>query len=82
MLWRICATFIDPKLRTYRVLICQATQLILVHNHPSGNTQPGLADSMMTKKLKEGGELLEIVVLDHLIVTKDEFYSFADEGIK
>ena len=46
-----------------------------------GNTQPSLADSMMTKKLKEGGELLEIKVLDHLIVTKDGFYSFADEGV-
>ena len=44
-----------------------------------GNTQPSLADSMMTKKLKEGGELLEIKVLDHLILTKDGFYSFADE---
>ena len=52
-----------------------------MHNHPSGNTQPSLADSMMTKKLKEGGELLEIKVLDHLILTKDRFYSFADDGV-
>ena len=46
-----------------------------------GNTQPSLADLMMTKKLKEGGELLEIKVLDHLILTKDRFYSFADDGV-
>ena len=76
----IFATFTDPKLIFQTALLCHATQLILVHNHPSGNTQPSFADSMMTKKLKEGGELLEIKVLDHLILTKDGFYSFADYG--
>ena len=76
----ISATFTDPKLIFQTALLYHATQLILVHNHPSGNTQPSLVDSMMTKKLKEGGRLLEIVVLDHLILTKNGFYSFADYG--
>ena len=51
----ISATFTDLKLIFQTALLCHATQLILVHNHPSGNTHPSLADSMMTKKLKEGG---------------------------
>jgi DNA repair protein RadC len=77
----ISATFTDPKLIFQTALLCHATQLILLHNHPSGNTQPSIADVQMTKKLKEGGELLEIKVLDHLILTKDGFYSFADERV-
>ena len=50
----ISATFTDPKLIFQTALLCHATQLILVHNHPSGNIQPSLADKMMTKKLKKG----------------------------
>ena len=74
----ISATFTDPKLIFQTALLCHSVQIIILHNHPSGNTQPSLADSMMTKKLKEGGELLEIKVLDHVILTKDGFYSFAN----
>ena len=54
-------------------------RLILLHNHPSGNVKPSSADIEMTKKLKKGGELLEIKVLDHVILGKDSYYSFADE---
>ena len=55
--------------------------LILLHNHPSGNTKPSVADIQMTKKLKKGGELLEIKVLDHVILGKEGFYSFGEEGV-
>ena len=54
-------------------------RLILLHNHPSGNAKPSSADIEMTKKLKKGGELIEIKVLDHVILGKDSYYSFADE---
>ena len=54
-------------------------RLILMHNHPSGNVKPSSADIEMTKKLKKGGELLEIKVWDHVILGKDSYYSFTDE---
>jgi len=53
----------------------------LAHNHPSGNTKPSDADIRLTKNLAQSGKLLEISVLDHVIITADEFYSFADEGL-
>ena len=52
-------------------------RIILLHNHPSGNTKPSVSDIEMTKKLKKGGELLEIKVLDHVILGKEGFYSFS-----
>jgi len=55
--------------------------IILVHNHPSGNTEPSNADKILTNKLKEGGRLLDIPVLDHLIFTDNGYFSFADEGL-
>ncbi len=55
--------------------------IILVHNHPSGNTDPSGADKQLTNKLKEGGKLLDIPVLDHLIFTDNGYFSFADEGL-
>jgi len=54
---------------------------ILAHNHPSGNLKPSQADRNLTKKLKAGAELLDIVLLDHLILTEENYFSFADEGL-
>jgi DNA repair protein RadC len=54
--------------------------MIIAHNHPSGNKTPSEADRRMTKKLKEACALLEISILDHVICTADEYYSFADNG--
>jgi DNA repair protein RadC len=70
---------VDPKLIFQTALLSHATQIILLHNHPSGNTQPSGSDIRMTKIIKEGGKLLEIEVLDHVIVTKVGMYSFSDE---
>ena len=62
-------------------LKANASQLILAHNHPSGNLKPSDADISITRKIKEGGRNLDITVLDHIIVTTDErYYSFAEEG--
>lgn len=61
-----------------------AVGIILVHNHPSGNLKPSKADEMLTKKVKEGAQLMDMNVLDHLIITpfeNDGYYSFADEGL-
>lgn len=58
-----------------------ATSIILCHNHPSGNLKPSDADITLTRKLRDSGNLMDIPVLDHIIVTGSEYYSFADEGI-
>lgn len=75
----IAGTVVDPKLVFAVALKVAASSLILVHNHPSGNVQPSEADKSITKRLRQAGDLLEVNVLDHLIVTAESFYSFSDE---
>ena len=58
-----------------------ATAIVIAHNHPSGNLTPSQADTHITKKIKDGATLLDIQVLDHIIVSQKDFYSFADEGL-
>lgn len=70
----------DPKIIFATALKARACNLILAHNHPSGNVQPSNADIMVSRKVRQGAGLLDIQVLDHLIVTPDQYYSFADEG--
>lgn len=74
-------TIADPKVIFAAALTSAASALILAHNHPSGNLKPSNADIALTRKLKAGGELLDIPVLDHLIVTSEGYVSFSDEGI-
>ncbi|GAB4405506.1 MAG: DNA repair protein RadC [Microscillaceae bacterium] len=74
-------TVVDPKLVFKRALELLAVNLILVHNHPSGNLNPSEADQRITQKLREGGKLLDINILDHLIFTNTGYLSFADEGL-
>lgn len=77
----ISGTVADPKLIFAAALKGGASGLILSHNHPSGNLKPSQADIDLTKKIKAGGNLLEITVLDHIILTSESYYSFADEGL-
>lgn len=77
----IAGTVADPKLIFGCALKAAASGIILSHNHPSGNLQPSQADIELTKKLMEGGRLLEIQVLDHIILTSEKYFSFADEGL-
>jgi len=58
-----------------------ATSVILAHNHPSGNLNPSDSDKNLTRKLKEAGDIMDIPVRDHLIVTTNGYFSFADEGL-
>jgi DNA repair protein RadC len=74
-------TVVDGKVLFRIALEAKASSLILAHNHPSGNLQPSRADINLTKKLKEGAVLLDLVILDHLIIADNGFYSFADEGL-
>ena len=58
-----------------------ATAIILVHNHPSGQLNPSMADKDITQKIKLAGNSLDIKLLDHLIITQTDYFSFADEGV-
>jgi DNA repair protein RadC len=77
----IAGTVADPKIIFVAALKGGATGIILSHNHPSGNLNPSQADIDLTKKIKEGGRFLEIQLLDHIIMTSESYYSFADEGL-
>ena len=74
-------TVCDPKVVFQAALKANASSIILAHNHPSGNLKPSDADLKLTETLKKGGLLLDIAVLDHLILTEEEYLSFADKGL-
>ena len=77
----ITHTIVDPRIIFKKALEVKATSLILCHNHPSGNLKPSRADEEITQKLKSAGALLDINIIDHMIVSDEGYYSFADEGI-
>lgn len=73
-------TVVDPKVIFSCALKGNAASIILAHNHPSGNVQPSRTDIEQTRRLEEIGLILDLPVDDHLIVSKDEYFSFAVEG--
>jgi len=77
----MAGTVVDPKKIFKTALQHSAASIILCHNHPSGSVQPSEADIKITKKIREGGALLDIAVLDHIIVGEERYFSFADEGL-
>jgi DNA repair protein RadC len=74
-------TVIDVRMIFTTALKSLATSLIIAHNHPSGILTPSEADKNITKKLKQAGEVMDIKILDHLIITDENYFSFVDEGI-
>jgi DNA repair protein RadC len=74
------ATIADVRVIFRQALLAQAVGIIVAHNHPSGNLKPSQADIDLTRKLKQAGDLMDIKVLDHLIITEHSYYSFADKG--
>lgn len=77
----VSQTVADPKLIFSAALKANASAIILSHNHPSGSVQPSKTDVDMTKKMIQAGFLLDILVIDHIIITNDEYFSFANEGL-
>lgn len=77
----VSGTVIDVRLIMKTGIEKLASAIVLCHNHPSGNLQPSEADEQITQKLKEAGKLMDIPILDHIIVTDNAYFSFADEGI-
>jgi DNA repair protein RadC len=76
----ITGTVVDLRLIFGAALKANATALIMIHNHPSGKLVASDADKAITQKVKAAGKLLDIAILDHLIVTPENYYSFADDG--
>lgn len=77
----ITGTLVDVRLVLKQSLELGAVGLILAHNHPSGTLRPSEADKQITRKLKVAAEALDIKVLDHIIITQKEYFSFADKGL-
>lgn len=73
-------TVADPKLIFAAAIKANAAGIILAHNYPSGNLKPSQSDIDLTRRMKSGGTILEIQVLDHLIISSEDYYSFADVG--
>jgi DNA repair protein RadC len=77
----ITGTVADPRIILKRALEEDATSIVLSHNHPSGSLKPSKADEVLTQKIKEAAQYFDIKVIDHIIVSEEGFYSFADEGL-
>jgi len=77
----LSGTVADPKVIFQVALKSNSSSMILAHNHPSGNLHPSEADIQLTRKMKEAGILLDLPVLDHIIISSEGYYSFADEGL-
>lgn len=77
----ITGTVADPRVILLTALNCLATSIVLCHNHPSGNLKPSRTDEELTQKIKMAASYLDIKVLDHIILSEEGYYSFADEGL-
>jgi DNA repair protein RadC len=73
-------TYVDAKLVFAAALKSNCQSIILAHNHPSGYHAPSIQDERLTKRLVEIGRLLDLPILDHIILSSEGYYSFADEG--
>ena len=76
----IDTTCVDVRMILQGALLCNATQIILSHNHPSGNLNPSTQDISLTKKIKDAAAIMQIRLVDHTILTTENYYSFSDDG--
>ena len=77
----ITGTIVDIRLLLKKALELRAVALILAHNHPSGTLKPSTSDKTVTKKIQLASEALDIKILDHLIITQEDYFSFADNKL-
>ncbi|MDJ0644900.1 MAG: DNA repair protein RadC [Flavobacteriaceae bacterium] len=77
----LTGTLVDSRMIFKRAVELLATGIILCHNHPSGKLNPSESDKKLTQKIKQAGEALDIKVLDHLIITEKDYFSFADNNL-
>lgn len=77
----ISSTMVDVRIVMQGALLCNASAIVVCHNHPSGNLTPSSSDIKMTKKIEEAAKVLDFNLLDHIILTSDSYFSFLDEGL-
>ncbi|MGI8951347.1 MAG: RadC family protein [Chitinophagaceae bacterium] len=77
----ISGTVADPRIIVRKALEHDAISIVLCHNHPSGSIKPSRADEALTQKIKEAAKFFDIRIMDHIIVSEEGYFSFADEGI-
>ncbi len=77
----ITGTVADPRIILKKALQEEAVSIVLCHNHPSGSLRPSRADEELTQKIKHAARFFDIKVLDHIIVSNEGFFSFAEDGI-
>ena len=77
----ISSSLVDVRIIMQAALLCNASGIIVSHNHPSGNLKPSSADIKMTSKIKDAAKTLDISMLDHVVLTSDSHFSFADNGM-
>lgn len=77
----ITGTVVDARVILKKALEKNAVRIVISHNHPSGSLRPSRADTILTERLKHAADLLQIEVVDHIIVSEEGYYSFADEGL-
>lgn len=75
----ISGTEVDTRIILQQAVLIKATQIILCHNHPSGSVKPSRADIQLTEKIRSAAELLDIILIDHIIIHRERYYSFAEE---
>ena len=77
----LTGTLVDVRLIMKAALLCNATGMIIAHNHPSGNEKPSVEDNLITEQIKKAAETLNIRLIDHVIVTSNTYYSYMDNGM-
>ena len=76
----ITSTEVDTRIVMQEAVVLKATQIILCHNHPSGSVKPSHADILLTEKIRKAAELLDISLIDHVVIHREKYYSFAEDG--
>lgn len=76
----ISTTEVDTRIVMQQAVLSKATQIILCHNHPSGSVKPSRADIQLTEKMRHAAEVMDIALMDHIIIHREKYYSFVEEG--
>ena len=77
----IACTYVDIRLIMKEALLCNATGMIISHNHQSGNEKPSKEDNLITEQVKKAADTLNIRLIDHIIITSNTYYSYMDNGM-
>lgn len=76
----IDGTYVDIRILLKQAILNNATQIIVVHNHPSGSKRPSSQDNSLTENIKKSAAIMNLHLCDHIIICRDTFYSYSDEG--